>query len=378
MLRPTPRVAISAIFFLNGAMFSAWYARVPAISDRLDLSPGEIGVALLGAPLGLLLAQPLAGALVARRGSYALLRLAPVAMVAIALPALAVDLPTLALAVLLTGATNGVLDITMNAQGLAVERAAGRGLFASLHAAFSFGALAGAASAGAIAGAGVAPLAHLAAWGAVGAVAAAIASRGLIDDAEHASPAAPRIARPSRRLAAVGAIAFCALLAEGAVFDWSGLYLDRDTGASATLAPMGLAVFSLTMGIGRLIADRLAAAHGARRVVRAGATIAAAGLTAALAAGTPAAGIAGFAVMGFGLSAVFPLTLRAAGGGESHSGPELAAVSTLGYTGFLLGPPFIGVLAEVSGLGAALLVVSAALLLTAVLARALRPAAARA
>jgi hypothetical protein len=294
-------------------------------------------------------------------------------MIAIALPALAVDLPTLALAVALTGAINGVLDITMNAQGLAVERAAGRGLFASLHAAFSFGALLGAAGAGVIAGAGVAPLAHLAAWGAVGAVAAAVASRGLIDDAEHASPAAPRFARPSPRLAAVGAIAFCALLAEGAVFDWSGLYLDRETGASAALAPMGLAVFSLTMGIGRLTADRLAAARGARAVVRAGAALAAAGLAGALAAGTPAAGIAGFAVMGLGLSAVFPLTLRAVGGEESHTGPELAAVSTLGYTGFLLGPPFIGVLAELTGLRAALLTVSAACLLAAVVSRALRP-----
>ena len=239
----------------------------------------------------------------------------------------------------------------MNVQGLAVERAARRGLFASLHAAFSFGALAGAAGAGAIAGAGVAPLAHLAAWGVVGAAAAAVATRGLIDDAEHASPAATRIARPSRRLAAVGAIAFCALLAEGAVFDWSGLYLDRETGASAALAPMGLAVFSLTMGIGRLTADRFAAARGARGGRPRGRD--ARRRRARPARSRPARrppAILGFAVMGLGLAAIFPLSLRAAGGDESHPGPELAAVSTLGYVGLLLGPPFIGGLAELSGL----------------------------
>jgi predicted MFS family arabinose efflux permease len=168
------RVTITAIFFLNGATFAAWYARLPAIQDDLGLSPGAIGLALLGAPLGLLLAQPAAGALIARRGSRAIVALAPLSLVLVVLPALAVSLPTLLLATVGVGAANGVLDIAMNAQGLTVERRAERPLFSSLHAAFSFGALAGATVAALVAGAGVEPVPHLLVAGAVAAVAAAV------------------------------------------------------------------------------------------------------------------------------------------------------------------------------------------------------------
>jgi MFS family permease len=373
-----PRVAVTALFFLNGAVFSSWYARLPGIQERLDLDPGVLGVALLGAPLGLLAAQPLVGAVVARRGSRPLLAAAPLYMAAVVLPALAVDALTLLLAVTVVGALNGTLDIAMNAQGLTVERVIRRPLFNSLHAAFSFGALAGAASAGLVAGVGVAPLPHLAACAVVGALAAAVAVRGLLPAETDARPRAPRLARPSWRLAGLGAVAFCALLAEGAVFDWSGIYMAREAGAGAGVAALGLAAFSLAMGIGRMTADRVAARWGAVAVGRAGAALAAAGLAAALATANPPGAIAGFALMGLGLSAVFPLALQAAGADPERAGPELAAVSTLGYGGFLLGPPAIGLLAEASSLRAALLLVCALCLVAAALAAELRPAAVRA
>jgi MFS family permease len=346
---------VTGVYFLNGAVFSAWYARLPAIQERLDLSPGELGIALLGAPLGLLAAQPAAGALAARVGSRPVVAAAPLYLGAVVLPALAVDLPTLLVAVLLVGAANGVLDIAMNAQGLAVERAARAQLFSSLHAAFSFGALAGAALSGAVAAAGIAPLPHLAASAAVGAaVAAALTPRLLHDRGDARSP---RFARPSRRLAVLGVIAFCALLAEGAVFDWSSVYLRTEADASAGLAPLGLAAFSLLMGVGRLLADHSAARAGAAATARGGALLAALGLGLALALAAPAPAIVGFALMGFGLSAVFPLTLRASGYAGEAPAPSLAAVSTLGYTGFLAGPPLIGLLAEASDLRVALALV---------------------
>jgi predicted MFS family arabinose efflux permease len=275
----SPRAAITATFFLNGAIFSAWYARLPAIQADLGLSEGEIGLALLGAPAGLFAAQPVVGALASRRGSRVLVRLAPLYMLAVALPALAVDLPTLLLAVAVVGAANGALDIAMNAQGLVVERRATGPIFASLHAAFSFGALAGAAAAGAFAAAGVEPLPHLLLWAGAGAgagaVAAALLSPGYVDDAASGARDARRLARPSSRLAVLGTIAFVALLAEGAVFDWSGIYLARETGAADGVAALGLAAFSMTMGLGRLTADPLTARLGAAQVARAGAALAA-------------------------------------------------------------------------------------------------------
>lgn len=352
------RAAVTAYFFLNGAVFTSWYARLPAIQDELDVGAGALGLALLAAPLGLLLAQPVTGAIAARRGSRPLVAAAPLYMAGVVLPALAVDAPTLALAVLAVGAANGVLDISMNVQGLAVERA-GRGtIFNSLHAAFSLGALVAAGLAAVASALGIEPLPHLAAMAALGSAASLVASRHLLPAEADAQPEARRLARPSRGLAALGAVAFAALLAEGAVFDWSGIYLDDEAGSSEATAPLALAAFSGCMAAGRLWADRVVERSGAAMVAGAGVLLAAGGLGLALALAEPGPAIAGFALMGVGLSAVFPLALRAAGGEGSA---DLAAVSTVGYAGFLAGPPLIGLLAEASSLRAALCLVCALL-----------------
>jgi MFS family permease len=327
---------------------------------------------LFGAPAGLLVAQPLAGALTVRHGSRPLVAAAPLYLSAVVLPALAVDLLTLLLAVTVVGAANGVLDIAMNTQGVAVERTLGKRLFSSLHAAFSFGALAGAGSAAAVAAAGVDPLPHLAVDAAVAAALALVLARGLVRD--QGQPEGPRFARPSGRLAALAVIAFCALMAEGSVFDWSGVYLSDETGAAPGAAPLGLTAFSLTMGIGRLVGDGVAERIGAGTAVRAGALVATAGIGLALAVPEPGAAIAGFMVMGAGLSVMFPLALRAAGMQGDGGGAALAAVSTVGYVGFLAGPPVIGSLADASSLRAALSLVAVLCLVAAVAARRVRTA----
>jgi predicted MFS family arabinose efflux permease len=245
-------------------------------------------------------------------------------------------------------------------QGLSVERTAPRTIFNSLHAAFSFGALTAAVVAAAAAAAGIAPLPHLAGIAVAGAALALLASRHLLPAAADAEPEAPLFARPSRRLGALGTIAFVALLSEGAVFDWSGIYLDDEAGSSEALAPLALATFSGCMAVGRLGADPIVGRYRADAVAGVGTLLAAAGLGLALAFPTPVPAVAGFALMGAGLSAVFPLTLRAAGGVGSV---DLAAVSTVGYAGFLAGPPVIGLLAGASSLRAALLLVCVLLLL---------------
>jgi MFS family permease len=373
----SPRTAVTTVFFLNGVVFTSWYARLPAIQEDIGLGPGALGVALLGAPAGLLAAQPVVGALMARRGSRAAVAASPLYMPAVILPALAFDAVSLLVAVTIVGSINGTLDIAMNAQGLAVERSGTRRIFSSLHASFSFGALGGAGLAGAAAALGVAPLPHLVGVAVVGGVAAVAVAPHLLGDRAAAHPRARRLARPSGRLAALGVIAFCAVLAEGAVFDWSGIYLSAEAGATAGLAPLGLAAFSLAMGFGRLAADPVVERVGAPRVAGCGAASAALGLALALAVPTPAGAMLGFAAMGIGLSAVFPLALRASGQEGPAAAPSLAAVSTFGYTGAFLGPPLIGLLAEVTSLPAAFLLVCALCLVAATLARHLREPTAR-
>src|SRR5918994_1241729 len=332
------RLAITTVFFVSGLVYTSFYARLPAIQAHLDLRPGALGLALLGAPAGLLVAQPLVGAVIARRGSRPVVALTPLLVLTAVLPALAVDVTSLFLAVLAVGASNGALDIAMNAQGLAVENAAGRRLFGSLHAALSFGALGGAALAAA-----------------AGALVARATLHGL--PASHPQAASVRFARPSRPLALLGAIAFCALFAEGAMFDWASVYLARELHTTDGAAALGLAAFLVTMGAGRLAADTLAGRFGRAAIARTSALLATAGLAAALATTNPVMACTGLAVMGLGLSALFPLTLHATRS-QPAAGPALAAVSTLGYTGFLAGPPS---LRTALGLVCALCLVAAAL-----------------
>jgi hypothetical protein len=173
---------------------------------------------------------------------------------------------------------------------------------------------------------------------------------------------------PARRLAALGAVAFCALLAEGSVGDWSAILLDRETEAGPSLAALGLAGFSLTMGFGRLAADPLAGRFGRTAVVRGGGLLAAAGLALALGGATAASGIAGFAVMGGGLAGVFPLALSAATVDGAAAAPALAAVSTTGHLGFVAGPALIGLLSDATSLPAALALVAVLCLAAAALA----------
>lgn len=256
----------------------------------------------------------------------------------------------------------------MNVQGLSIERVDDRPILSSLHAGFSFGALAGAAVAGAVAGAGVAVQEHFAATAAGGALAALAAGRWLLPAPADATPAGPLLARPTRALAVFGAVAFCALLAEGAVNDWSAVYLADELDAGETRAAAGLAAFSATMAAGRLAGDRLAERLGSPALARRGALLAAAGLVVAIAAGGPVLAIGGLAAMGLGLAALFPLALRAAAEGGDAPATAVAAVSFSGYTAFLAGPPAIGGLAELAGLRAALVVLLVPCLLAAGLA----------
>jgi len=167
---------------------------------------------------------------------------------------------------------------------------------------------------------------------------------------------APQTRAPVRgRLALLGALAFCCLLAEGAAADWSAVYVDRSLAAAPAVAALAYAGFSAAMALGRLVGDGLTARLGAVALVRRGGAVAAAGLTAALLIGQPAAAVLGFTALGLGLSAVIPAVFRAAGNVPGvPSGPGLAAVSTTGYLGFLAGPPLIGGLAELTSLPTAL------------------------
>jgi MFS family permease len=358
----TPRAAITTVFAVSGAAFGTWAARIPAVQDRLDLSAGRLGLALGAVAAGALVAMPLAGREASRRGSATAVRVFLVLLVvALPLPFLAPGLGWLMAAAFLFGAANGGLDVVMNAHGVAVERALGRPILSSLHASFSIGGFAAAGLGAAAAAADVDARVNAAVVAVVIAAAGAWAQRSLLPaGADREPPAAERPARREgprlpRALWALGAAAFCCLFAEGAAADWSAVYVTDALGAAAATGAVAFAAFSLAMTTGRLVGDRLTERHGAVALVRRGALLAAAGVLGALVAGAPAAAVAGFACLGAGLAVIVPSVFRAAAAVPGIApGPALATVTTVGYTGFLAGPPVIGGLAELTSLPAAL------------------------
>jgi Major Facilitator Superfamily len=364
------RRAIAAIFTANGAVVGTWAARVPALKEHAAVSTATLGLALAGLAAGGLAAMPLSGWRTARGGSRST-TLVCVALVALVLPlpAIAPGAAGLILGAVALGAGNGAIDVAMNAHGVAVERRLGRPILSSLHAGFSLGGLLGAGAGALAAAAGLGVGLHFAAMSVVFAAVGVAAAPRLLAAGADAAPPGGRLALPSRALWPLGAIAFCCLLAEGAAADWSAVYLHGSLGAGAGTAALGFTAFSVAMAASRLAGDRLTLRVGAVRLVRAGALLATAGLGAALLAATPAAALAGFACLGAGVAVVVPSVFRAAGAaGGVAPGAALAAVTTTGYTGFLVGPPLIGALAGAAGLPAALTLVLAATALVAALA----------
>ncbi|HET8524252.1 MAG TPA: MFS transporter [Thermomicrobiales bacterium] len=370
------RIATSALFFANGAGAANWVVRIPAVQDRLNLSTGALGAALLCIALGSLVAMPLTGLLVARAGSKAVSRAAAlVFFLALPLPALAPDFPLFVIALLIFGATTGSLDVSMNSQGVTVELQYGRPIMSSYHALFSLGGLVGAAAGGVIAGWGVAPGPHLVGAAVVLGVCALGISHWMLGAHADVVKHGPMFARPTQALAALGVVAFCVLMGEGAVSDWSAIYLKRIVGTGPGLAAAGFAVFSLTMAFGRLGGDYLVNRVGPMVPVRVGGVVSATGVILAVLVPWPVSVLAGFALIGLGFSFVFPVVVSAAARTPGMpASVAIAAISTTGYFGFLVGPPLIGLTAEIVGLRAALLIVAMLAVLIAIFGRAVEHA----
>jgi MFS family permease len=356
---PVPRLArvcVSLIFFLNGTVMGTWATRIPAIQAKLGINPGELGLALLGASIGALVGLNLSGYLAARFGSRSVTTIAGLCLFLI-LPLLALvpSLPALVVALVLFGACNGSMDVAMNTQGVAVERRYGKTIFNSFHACYSLGALFGALIGGFVASLNVALLLHFLGVALICALLILGSARFLLPGREDAQKTETKFVWPTRTVLALGLIAFCALVGEGAIGDWSALYLNGTLRTGAGLAAAGFAAFSIIMALGRGVGDSITARLGPALMVRLGGLIAAAGLTLALVVSWAPLAILGFALVGAGFSVIFPLTLSAAGRTTKQAaGTALAAVATCGYAGFLVGPPVIGFVANALNLRIAL------------------------
>jgi len=351
------RIATSLVFLLFGITLGTWTARIPAIKHGLDLSDGWLSFALLAFAAGAITGMQSIGRVVDRFGSRRVILPAAVAEgLVLVPPALMPDLVTLCLALFVFGAVHGSLNIAMNANAIEVQRATGRPIISSFHAVYSIGGFLGASIGGVFAQAGLGAsttfvsvalaMVVLALWAAAWAMPAASGST-------EVTPTAKNGAMPG--VIFLGVLAFCALVGEGAAADWSAVYLRDSLESSSGFAAAAYAAFAIMMTLGRLVGDRLAARFGPVRLVRGSALLAGIGLGAALLVDHRVAGVAGFGLLGAGLSCIAPQVFSAAGNRDpAYAGRALARVASIGYAGFLTGPIVIGGASTLLGLPAAL------------------------
>jgi MFS family permease len=366
----SPRAAVAAAFLIHATVSGTWAPRLPAIKDSLELSDGELGTALVGLAIGLLVGTRVAGAPVDRFGSRPFMLIGfPLLAATLVLPGLADSGLALFGALFVLGLASGSLDVAMNAQGIEVERHLGRPILSGLHGLWSVGLGVGAGFAALAASIEADPLEHFGVVAAVLALASLVFLRGLLA-AHHREPGAarePGAVRWTWALVLLGVIAFCSFVGEGSASDWSAVYLTQELSASPALGAVAFAAFAVTMATARFLADPLRARLGNVALVRGGSLIAAAGLGLGLLVHEPAAAIAGFAILGLGLAPVVPIAFSAAGDLDHRAtGRLVGRVATLGYVGSVAGPIMIGWLAEATSLRTSLgLVVLLALVITA-------------
>jgi fucose permease len=346
------RAALSAIFFFSGAGLGLWAAHIPVVQAGLGLGKRDLGLALLAMSLGAVLMMPLTGFIAARLGSgRATLITALVFAVTLPLPIVAADFSLLIAAVLAFGASFGAMDIAMNTHATRLEARWGSPIMSSVHGFYSLGGLFGAALGSGIVAAGLGGGGGVVLFAAAAGL-AVVALRGLLlagGSAARSQPG-PLLALPRGPAILLGALAFAAFMAEGAVLDWSGVYL-VELGSSAAAAASGYAGFSLTMVLCRFLGDPVVARLGRPTVLGGGGALVGLGFAVAVVLPEQWAAVLGFAIVGVGAANLVPVLFTLAGrlpGIPPAYG--VAGVATPGYAGLLVGPPLIGFVAEHAGL----------------------------
>ena len=356
-----PRIAVKLIFFINGFVHANLAARFPRIQEIFSIDNGTLGIVLLSSSVGALIAMPFTGWLIIRNGSRRI-TIAAVFLYCLSVPLMPVmpDVFGLAFIFFIMGITAGMLDVSMNAQAVMVERQHSKPIMTSFHALFSIGMVAGAGCGALFVKLETTLFLHLSVIIALGLLGAAWARYHLIHDKPqekiHEEPA---FRLPNSAMVSIGVIAFCCMLGEGAMADWSTNYMEKIAGASKALAPIGLSSFALAMTIGRFFGDSARIKFGDRTLMIYLGLISTLGLTVTLLFIHPFAVIAGLFITGLGLSSIVPIAYSIAGNTKNLSpGVGLAMVTTVGYSGFLFGPPIIGFVADWQSLRLALAAVA--------------------
>ncbi len=354
-----PRIAISVYFFFLGFLFSSWASRIPDIKDRFNLNDAELGSVLFMLPLGALVSLPMSGWLVARAGSK-FMSLGSMLLYVCALVAIPLvkSIGLLSVVLFFFGMLGNLGNISLNAQGISIQHHIGKSILSSLHAMWSVGAFTAAAFTDWM----MEEERALEFQYTVIAVTALFFLLSLfyilVKDPEVQGEKQKVFALPNRVLLLLGLICFCVAMSEGAMADWSSLYYRQVINQPHAVSALGYTAFALFMAIGRFIGDPLIERWGHKNILKANGLLIVAGMSIALASTAPIVVMIGFALVGLGVSSVFPVVyILATKEKTMMPSAAIAAVSSVGFVGFLIGPPIIGFVAQVTGLRLALTIV---------------------
>jgi MFS family permease len=348
------RIAVSVFFFCQGVCFASWASRIPDIKSALHLNEAALGSILLGLPIGQFLTMPFSGRAVTRFGSKNVLRIA-ILFYAFALTNIGlVNAPwQLALCLFMFGVSGNLCNISVNTQGVNAEALYGRAIMSSFHGVWSTAGFTGALIGLLMMKLHVSPYLHFWIVGGLVMIISQVFIKFLLDTPTNKEAASfKRISKPHGLLLQLGIIGFCCLSCEGCMFDWSGVYFKQVVKAEGPWVSLGYACFMIMMATGRFVGDKLAEKFSRKKMVQVSGVLIFSGMMFAVALPYLITAAIGFLVVGFGVSTIVPLLYSTVGKADLKisKGMAIATVSSIGFLGFLMGPPLIGYIAQLAGL----------------------------
>lgn len=365
------RIAVGTLFFLQGICFASWASRIPTIQEKLGISESLLGVVLFALPVGSMISLMFSGALVSRYGSKKV-AVNALLLYAITLPLIGLSnqVVLLIVSLVLFGIAGNMANIAINTQAVYVEAKYGRSIMASFHGLWSLAGFSAAGIGTYMIAHRIVPTVHFLIISSI-IVAGVVASFHYLVNEEKSAPIKTRLfVKPDRSLIQLGILAFCCMVCEGAMFDWSGIYFQKVVKAEQDWIGTGYTAFMCTMAAGRFVADWIANRWNFWKTLIVSGVLIATGLAIAVLFPYVLSAAFGFLIVGLGVSSVIPLVYSEAGKSKQTSpGIALTAVSSIGFLGFLIGPPLIGVVAGIFDLRISFLLIAAIGLFIAIFAK---------
>jgi MFS family permease len=356
--QPTPRrtrVMVAIFFFVSGFGFYTWASRIPTIQQELHLNEAQLGAVLFALPIGLMGTLPVTGMLLSRFDSRKIMMIGAVSF---NLMLCAIGFATrsweLALVLVCFGSSRNLMNISANAQSIGVQSLFERPIIARFHGVWSLAGFGGAALGSLMVSFSISPAWHFLVVGVLLTAVCWYAYPGSLPQQPAPRERRPWFALPDKTLAKYGLISFASMACEGTMIDWSGIYLQKAVHTSREVATLGFTIYMIAMTLGRLTGDRVTNRYGIRTMLTYSGCLIGLGLLIAVLLPYPLTAVLGFILTGFGVSCVIPMVFSMAGKSEGmSSGSAIAAVSTVGYIGFLIVPPLVGSVAQLAGLRSA-------------------------